>query len=252
MKELRRLHALGKLPDAAEQFWARNKPVEELYDMKNDPHQLHNLAGSPQYERALQRLRAAHVKWMFQTKDLGFLPEPETNQRKKQYGSEYAILRHPDNQGLLTRRRAVACAAGQAGSTMPKLVAALKDPDGAVRYWAAIGLGNMGPEGTPAAELLTNALQDKSASVRVAAARALCLMEAEQKALPVLIRELASDRQWVRLNAALVLDSIGDKARPAVGALKQALKDKENKYVARVANHALNAMLGTNHKVKVR
>lgn len=31
---------------------------------------------------------------------------------------------------------------------------------------------------------------------------------------------------------------------------KQALQDKENKYVVRVANHTLNVLLGTNNKVR--
>ena len=99
------------------------------------------------------------------------------------------------------------------------------------------------------AQLLSH-LEDGSPSVRIAAARALCEIGMEEKALPVLIEELGSDREWVRLNAAIVLDSIGDKARLAAPALKETLKDKQNKYVVRVANHALNVMLGTSNVVR--
>jgi len=65
-----------------------------------------------------------------------------------------------------------------------------------------------------------------------------------------LVAELSSPHEWVRLHAALALDGIGEKARPAVPALKEALKDTHNKYVVRVANHALNELLGTSRRVR--
>ena len=53
----------------------------------------------------------------------------------------------------------------------------------------------------------------------------------------------------MRLNAAIVLDEMDEQARPAVMALKEALKDRQNKYVVRVANRALNELLGTSNIV---
>ncbi|MGB2824700.1 MAG: sulfatase, partial [Phycisphaerae bacterium] len=81
-------------------------------------------------------------------------------------------------------------------------------------------------------------------------ARALCAAGREAKGLPVLVNELKGPHEWVRLSAAIVLDGIAEKARPASGALKAALKDRKNKYVVRVANHALNVLLGTEDKVR--
>jgi hypothetical protein len=43
---------------------------------------------------------------------------------------------------------------------------------------------------------------------------------------------------------------VGEKARPAIAALRKALDDQYNKYVVRVANRALNQLEGTNNKVK--
>jgi len=45
------------------------RPAEELYDLKNDPHQLANVADLPRYAAARQRLRAALDRWMRQTGD---------------------------------------------------------------------------------------------------------------------------------------------------------------------------------------
>ena len=68
--------------------------------------------------------------------------------------------------------------------------------------------------------------------------------------LGVLVGELKSRHQWVRLSAALALDALGETARPAIPALHQALADKENKYVVRVANHALNVLEETTRSVR--
>ena len=75
-------------------------------------------------------------------------------------------------------------------------------------------------------------------------------MNRPDKALPVLIDTLSGPHQWARLQAAIVLDEMGPMARPAEDALKQALEDQPNKYITRVANHALNVMNGTQHTVK--
>jgi len=249
MKELRRVHAGGKLPPAAQLFMADRKPPEELYDLASDPHEIRNLAASPEHKPVLERLRQAHRQWVEETQDLGLVPEPELVEREKKHGSRWAILRQPEAKGVIARLQSTAERASGAKDAVPQLRQALKDKDAAVRYWAATGLGNTGQAAQPAAAELLAALEDSSASVRIAAARALCLMDRESEALPVLLKELGSQQEWVRLNAAIVLDSIGEKARGALDALKQAMHPKQNRYVVRVINHTLNALLGTDNKV---
>ncbi len=252
MRELRRLHAEGKLAPEAEQFMAPRKPAEELYDLQNDPHEVHNLADDPQHRQQLEQMRAIADRWTRQTRDLGLIPEPEIYARTETLGSAHAILRQPGAEKLLAELAAMAAAAGDPQpdhATLQRLREGLRHDDAAVRWWAAMGLGNLGPPAGSAKEL-TALLEDPAPAVRVAAARALCRQDAPEPALPVLIAELGCDTPWVRLAAALVLVEIGPQARPAVDALKQALKDKQNKYVVRVSNHALNVMLGTENKVR--
>jgi len=88
-------------------------------------------------------------------------------------------------------------------------------------------------------------LEDNSAGVRVASARALCKMDLEDRALPVLMRELKNDNQVVRHYAALALQDIGEKAYPAIEDLKAAKNDKYE-YVRRVANHLVSILQGAN------
>ncbi|UCC97277.1 MAG: HEAT repeat domain-containing protein, partial [Phycisphaerales bacterium] len=128
-------------------------------------------------------------------------------------------------------------------------IAAMDDSDAAIRYWGATGVGNIGAEAAGAEQNMVTALRDESVSVRVAAARALCMMNKPDKALPVLIEALRGEHPWGRLQAAIVLDSIGEMARPAEDALKEALTGQPNKYITRVANRALNVMNGTDNVV---
>ena len=249
MKEIRRVHAEGKLPPEALLFMAPQKPLEELYDLRNDPHEINNLAKSPSHQHILTRMRQAHVQWVKDTKDIGFIPEPEIRERCKKFGSEYAIARQSDGDALIERTIAAAKLPEQGVLGINGLIKALHDEDSIVRYWGAIGLGNLGMDASQAKTLLTKALNDPSGSVKIAAARALCRMNQPQKALSVLEKLLNSDEEWVRLNAAIVLDNIGEMARPSIKSLQGVMKDK-NKYVVRVANHALNVLLGTNNTVK--
>jgi hypothetical protein len=48
----------------------RPRPVEELYDLEADPHELHNLAGDPRYAQELAELRQLLAQWEHHTGDL--------------------------------------------------------------------------------------------------------------------------------------------------------------------------------------
>jgi len=52
-------------------------PPEELYDLKADPHEIHNLAATPEHAETLARLRNVLEKWITDTDDQGRTLEPE-------------------------------------------------------------------------------------------------------------------------------------------------------------------------------
>ncbi|MBW3622340.1 MAG: sulfatase-like hydrolase/transferase [Armatimonadetes bacterium] len=83
MSEWRRLQVEGGLVGPQKLFFRHTKPVEELYDTLNDPHEIHNLAGDPKHRATLERLRNAHVAWMKESGDTGLIPEPELTQRMR-------------------------------------------------------------------------------------------------------------------------------------------------------------------------
>ena len=71
MRLLRRLHEQEKLTAAQELFMAPTRPKEELYDLQNDPHEIHNLTGDAKYAETLKKMRGVLDDWMKETGDRG-------------------------------------------------------------------------------------------------------------------------------------------------------------------------------------
>ncbi len=249
-KEWRRLYEEGKLTGAAAAWFHPRKPKEELYDCDADPHEINNLAYKREMTDTLNRLRAAHEKWQEDILDLCLIPEPIMNELAKKHGSHWAILRNGDVKdaaGFIREVRAAATRYEGGASSLETVKAELANPSPIHRYWACVGMVQLNQwmrfkvdVRTPVEPLL----KDASATVRVAAARALALDDLTELALPVLIAELKSEDPHVRLAAALALDEMDDAAKPAEGALREAMKadNSGGKYVDRVCARALAEM----------
>jgi len=69
------LHKRGELTAEQQRFMAPYRPVEELYDLEIDPHEVHNLATEPAHSAALERLRRELDAWICRTGDQGQIPE---------------------------------------------------------------------------------------------------------------------------------------------------------------------------------
>ncbi|MEM0969986.1 MAG: sulfatase [Verrucomicrobiota bacterium] len=73
---LRALYAEGKLTDLQAAYHeAEQRPREELYDLENDPDQVVNLAGNPEYASVLEDHQTMLADWATQTGDQGSQPE---------------------------------------------------------------------------------------------------------------------------------------------------------------------------------
>jgi uncharacterized sulfatase len=86
LREWRRLHKEGKLVGPQRNFFAPEKPQEELYDTQADPDEVVNLAGDAKHADVLKRLRAEHERFMKDTGDMALLPEPELLERMRPGG----------------------------------------------------------------------------------------------------------------------------------------------------------------------
>ncbi len=62
----------GKLNDLQQKLLlSPERAKEELYDLKNDPWELNNLADNPEHSKTLQKMRKALNQWIRETGDLG-------------------------------------------------------------------------------------------------------------------------------------------------------------------------------------
>ena len=75
LQEMWRLHAEGELKGPQNLMFARQRPVEELYDLEEDPYEIHNLADDPDHHSTLERMRQALDTWRNDFGDLGEIPE---------------------------------------------------------------------------------------------------------------------------------------------------------------------------------
>lgn len=70
---MRRLKEQRELTTAGMTFFADQKPVEELYDLRRDPDQLHNLAGDPDYAEVIHQMRLRESQWQAENRDYGLI-----------------------------------------------------------------------------------------------------------------------------------------------------------------------------------
>lgn len=75
MQELLRLRDSGELDDIQKQWFRQSKAEEELFDVRNDPFELNNLALDPAHQTKLAEMRGELDRWMSDIDDKGVIPE---------------------------------------------------------------------------------------------------------------------------------------------------------------------------------
>ncbi len=217
-REITRMAAAGRLDAAQMTYAGPRKPLEGLYDTQGDPFQLNNLAGLPEYRDQLERMRRACRRWVLETRDLGFLPESLMAQESKdttpwerrQDSNHYPLEKILDAADLVGRY-------GEYAQQIPLL----KDPNAAVRFWAVVGLRTNRQRATELMKWVDEMMDDPVAVVRIQAAAAM-LEKSHAPALEVMTRELKSDDLNAVLMAARELQRVGELARAAIPAMREA------------------------------
>ncbi len=216
-----RLYKEGKLNAAQRKFW-EPKPPEELYDLRSDPDEVNNLAGSPAHRQVLERMRAEHRRYELAIRDAGMLAESEMHARS---GGEspYDMARDPKRFDGARLLDAAQLASGMDPGAAPRLAKMLGDSDSGVRYWGAMGLLMRGEKTAAAhAAALRKALADSSPAVRIAAGEALGRfggaegLKAAMDALVPLCHPVQSGA-YAAVEALNAVEAIGERARPWIG-----------------------------------
>jgi N-sulfoglucosamine sulfohydrolase len=224
LEEWRRAAEKGSLDASSRQssFFRRTKPVEELYDVERDPHQLRNLAADPRHREVLARMRKQCEGWMIGNHDLGLLSQYELytrSERDDTYTMALDARRNPTAALLKAAKTA-----GEANaSSIPALLGLMRHEDACVRRWGMIGLLGLGAKAAPAKTRIAAALDDSSPDVRIVAAQILCGLGETEAPVRTLIRELTHSSRLIRFDALWTLAKIGEAARPALPHLERAL-----------------------------
>ena len=228
--QIRQLKNDGELSAQQLQVWGDSRPPVLLFDCKNDPWNLHNLADKPEQQQRVATMLSAIEAQILSEHDLGFWPEPDLTV-DEQDGPAYTLAR-TTNRYPLKRILATVDLSQQGAASLPELTARLDDANPLVRYWALIGLENLGEAAQGALPKLQAAMKDTSPSVRVQAAWMVARLGDDAQstaAVNWLADHLMAENTWEASRSAFALRMLGDKARPVRSAMEQAMKARKGK-----------------------
>ena len=221
----------GQCNETQSIFW-NTKPPEELYDTENDPWEVNNLAGNPEFEDVLDRMRLAAQEWMLDTRDAGFIPEADMIRRSGDT-PVYDYMR----SGKVPLEE-IMDAAEIASEGDPDKVAEYKsflnNDDSAIRYWGATGLLMIGERASEAKNDLLAVLNDESPNVVVVAAEALYHLGEKDMAIDALIRVLEIPEDKARCHALNAIKYIGDDRQELRDAILAISGDDQYQYSSRL------------------
>lgn len=180
-KQWRTLWAAGELPAAAARFY-QPKPVEMLFDVESDPHQVRNLAADPAHSKRLIALRGQLQNQLRQMPDLSFFPESHLvahamddpvgfGQAHREQIAELIALADLQLQPFEDARSGI--------------TRALASGDAFHRYWGLMVCSAFGESAAEFADAATELLDDGEPIVQVRAAEFLGIL-GRQNPQPVL------------------------------------------------------------------
>ena len=218
---IRGLYKEGKLNEQQARPFASRRPVEELYDLKSDPHELVNLATDLKHRDRLAAMRKALYQRMTETRDMGLIPEPILEDVGREAGNKYLAFLKKDRSEQ-TLRLIDVIASGEANAAA-KLLQFAKSEDPSTRYWAAVWLGvNKTAEGKATLLKLTT---DSVPAVRVVAAQALCKF-GDLSQMKVLVEHINDPNLLVGMFALRAIEELGDAGKAHREAIAAAQKSK--------------------------
>lgn len=238
MRQLVNLNEKDQLNKVQKQWFADSKPVEELYDIWNDPHEINNLADNPEYQDQLKKLRQVHEAWVFETNDVGVLTEIAMKHLEAEKDQPiYDILKN-DNS-ILREVWKVSQLWLEGEKVIPKLTQKLQDENPSVRFWASRGLGNLAMHIENPKDY-KKYLQDESDQVKINIARLLAKQGETAIAFPVLEQILNNAELLTQVYAINTLKELGKTASPFTERLKEMYQDQlQSNYIVNAAEGAL-------------
>lgn len=206
----------GKLNKIQSQMFLP-RPAESLYDLKNDPWELHNLVKDPDMQPLLDSMRQTLKENIVRSKDIMFLPEYERALVAKYTTPyEYRLKDYPIN-----KIHAAASLSGKRGKDiLLQQIKLLKDSNKTIRYWAITGLKAQSSGLLKKHKnVLENAIHDNYPPVRIIGASICYELFADERAKNILIDYCKSKNANLALLALQNLNYLSD-IRPFTDAIR--------------------------------
>jgi len=186
--EWRELYREGKLNREQSHFF-KAKPVELLFDVKEDPHEVRNLAANPQFAAVLKDLRGRLQQKVKGINDLSFYPENQMIDQALTDGARFGQQQAVEIAALV---ETADLALLPFAAASPKLTTALGDKNPRVRFWAVTACSCFGMKAASLAKQVKPLLRDKDDMVRVRAVEFLAIIR-EADPRPTLYDVLATN-----------------------------------------------------------
>ncbi len=243
MQTMRKLYEEGKLNEAQAKPFLPTRPEIELYDLKNDPYELHNLAESPDHQTTLLSLQKTLRKWEETTLDMGRFPEPYLAEIHNNYDSFYAIMRDEKQQQLAIDIQSLWGKGNYGNFYLESLQNHLNDERELIRYQTLMEFAKMGKEAAQEEERILRALKDDSELVQLAAAWAAEGIGKHEPSRDKFVSLLKhSNNESTRHYAAMGLENMGEKAGPVLDVIQHAGKNDNYEYVKRVCTRTASKL----------
>ena len=216
-RELHRVHDTGGDSKISERLWSP-RPFEELYDLKEDPQELNNLANRSQLSKVKTRLSSQLRDWILKTRDSAFLTEPEMHRRAQEAGmTPYEMMQDP----ALYPLEEILSVAEEASKKKGRGVGHYSSEDPAIRYWALMSGIMSAKKSSKMEALFRKGIQDPNPIVRTTAAEGLGRMGKEALAIEVFDELLEETEPNLGLFVARSLALSIDDVRPLEAKIRQ-------------------------------
>lgn len=226
----------GKLSGHLNDLWEPNQSVEMLFDTKNDPWEIKNLADDPKQAERLASMRNRMKMLMVEARDTGLIPEPMF----ESLAAEKTLYDYAQSERYDVNRYAefAFIASSRNVENLSLLIEAFTDEDPIIRYWAALGCLILGEEAEAGRAELSALLEDEIATVRIIAAQALIAIDNSQQGITCLLEELDrpsnGETQLLLVNT---ITQVGIEDQVPDAWIEKVLADEEShKYVVRFVN----------------
>lgn len=211
----------GLLNPTQAELVAPSSCVEYLFDMKNDPWQINNLATNSKYVSKLKALRTAVQNRIFEIKDVMFMPEYLMSQRIDKAKTTPYELRIDQNNYPLKKIVAAANLSGQGEKVIKKQINLLADNNPDVRYWAAVGLDGQKEAIKPYKTKILASLKDSNPTVQIVIAGIAYKLFQDEAAKNILEKYASGDNGLLILQALQTIQYMRESGKPFLPLLQQ-------------------------------